>query len=121
MATLPVRPGTEVLVADDDELVSDVIAMALESHGYRVTQVAGGRIALDEPITARLAILDARVPGRDFAATRRALVDRGLRVLVISGEPTPPVGIADEDFLSKPIDLDQLLSAVGRLTTTPAA
>jgi DNA-binding response OmpR family regulator len=121
MAMMPVPSGTHVLVADDDDLVSDVITMALESHGYRVTQVAGGRIDPDQPVHARLAILDARVPGRDFATTRRALVESGVHVLVISGEATPPDGVADEDFLSKPIDLDQLLSAVGRLASAPGA
>jgi len=118
MAMLPAPAGTDILIADDDELISDVMAMTLESAGYRVTCAPGGRIALDAPVDAHLVLLDAHVPGTDFDDTRAFLLGHGVSVLVMSGEPSPPRGVAPEDFLSKPVELDRLLAAVQRIAST---
>jgi DNA-binding response OmpR family regulator len=96
------------------------MAMSLESLGYRVSCAPGGRIALDQPLDARLVILDANVPGTDFDETRAKLAARGIRVLVMSGEPVPPPGVAVDDFLSKPVELGHLVATVERIISRVA-
>ena len=117
MALPSVPDGREILVADDDVLLGDVVAMTLELHGYRVTRAPAGRIGFRDPIDAQLVILDAHVPGTDFGVTLALLRQRGIPVLVVSGESVPPAEVDPGDYLAKPVDLDALLAAVDRLAS----
>jgi DNA-binding response OmpR family regulator len=116
------HPGTapRIIIADDDDLLSAVVASSLESHGYTVSCAPCGLISLRTPVDADLVILDAHVPGQDFDSTLELLRRQSVAVLVFSGEHSLPPGVDSGDYLAKPVDLDRLLGAVARLVPTAA-
>ena len=113
--------GPRILVADDDDLLSEVVGRLLEAQGYRVSRAPRGLFPFDGSTGFNLVILDANIPGADFAATLRFLRENNIAILVVSGEFAPPGGVDEREFLAKPVELDQLLAAVRRLATSSAA
>lgn len=108
----------KIVVADDDALLSEMLVSALNSHGYTAVKAPDGLISTGLTDGASLVILDAHIPGADFVATLQSLRDSDIRVLVLSGEPVAPPQVRAGEYLSKPVDLDVLLSAVKRLAST---
>jgi DNA-binding response OmpR family regulator len=111
------HPGAvpQVIIADDDNLVSAVVARSLESHGYLVRTSPMGRIRRDTPLDADLVILDAHVPDQDFESTLAFIRGRGVPVLVLSGESLPTASVEPSEYLGKPVDLNRLLGTVARI------
>ena len=107
----------KILVAEDDDLLSEVLAAALEARGYTVDQAPAGLITPEMAREADLVILDAHIPGADFDSTLESLRRSEVGVLVLSGELSPPPGVSDDEYLGKPVDLNHLLGAVERLAT----
>jgi DNA-binding response OmpR family regulator len=105
----------KIVVADDDDLLSAVLANSLESRGYKVSCAPQGRIAPGTSVDADLVILDAHVPGQSFELTLEVLREQSIAVLVFSGELSPPVGVLGNQYLAKPVELDLLFRAVARL------
>lgn len=108
-----------ILVADDDDLLSAVVSSSLELQGYAVSSSPQGRISLSAPLEFDLVILDAHIPGEDFAATLAYLQTQPVSVLVLSGELSPPPGIPPDHYLGKPVELEALLGTVARLISPP--
>ena len=120
--SMPTRGDAQkVVVADDDDLLSEVLERALDSRGYEVVCAPDGIISADIVANANLVILDAHIPGADFVSTLRSLRAAGIAVLVLSGELSPPDGVLAEQYLGKPVELNRLLDAVARLATTTRA
>jgi DNA-binding response OmpR family regulator len=116
--SMPTRGAAQkIVIADDDALLSEVLVRALDAHGYDVVRAPDGVISGDLTKGANLVVLDAHIPGVDFASTLRSIRDSGIGVLVLSGELSPPAGVPAEAYLSKPVDLDHLLATVERLVT----
>lgn len=131
MPTDPLPNAKLILIVDDDDLVRTFYRDALESDGYRVHGVADaaeGRqwIAAQRP---DLILLDIRMPdgnGLDFCEW--VLSQKGLertRVIVNSAAADDEtVGSALElgaaQFLRKPISVQALKDAVGRVLRPPA-
>jgi two-component system OmpR family response regulator len=68
-------PSQRILVVDDEPDVADVIATALQSAGFEVVTVHGGRAALEE-LAAHpygLVVCDLVMPEVDGAAVYRAV------------------------------------------------
>jgi DNA-binding response OmpR family regulator len=101
-----------ILVVDDDALISDVLGMALESHGYVVVTPTGVSEINVAAHDVQLVILDAHIPGVSFEQTMELLRERAIPVLVISGDTEPPANVSRSQFLHKPIELDDLLHQV---------
>jgi DNA-binding response OmpR family regulator len=117
MSMSPMGAPQKVLIVDDDDLLSEVLVRSLEAHGYDVSHAPGGIISPECSDGVQLVILDAHIPGSDFASTLRMLRDRSVGVLVLSGELSPPVGVSADDYLGKPVGLPHLLAAVARLAS----
>jgi DNA-binding response OmpR family regulator len=117
MSMTPGGAPQKVLIADDDDLLSEVLMRALEAHGYDVSRAPGGIISPELSAGVQLVVLDAHIPGVDFASTLRFLRDRAIAVLVLSGELSPPAGVSAKHYLGKPVDLPDLLAAVARLVS----
>jgi two-component system, OmpR family, response regulator len=121
LCSMPSRPpgaAPRILVADDDDLLSEVLSQSLQFHGYQVSRAPHGLISPILAADVDLVILDANIPGADFPSTLQSLHRMKTAVLVLSGEPSPPVGVQEEQYLAKPVDLEQLLAAVERLSNS---
>ncbi len=118
-----------ILVVDDDEDLHELVNTALEREGYGVLSAADAFEGLE--ILARekvdLALLDVMMPGMDglemLARLRPQHED--LRVIMMTAMSTPETVVSAMrdhacDFLAKPFDIDDLLSAVrGALVLDP--
>jgi len=86
-----IRGNGEILLVEDDAMVSRTAIATLTSFGYQVTRVPDGASAVEavraEPKRFGLVLLDLRMPGMTGEATFDALrwVAPGLRVLIWSG------------------------------------
>ena len=114
-----------VLVAEDDPELRELLRVALECDGYAVTLVSNGRDALTRlrttPHTCMI-LLDLELPvmdGRAFRAVQ--LRDRSLAwipVVVLSGgvnAAREAREIGARAFIRKPVDMDELRTALSRV------
>lgn len=110
-----------VLVVEDDPAVRNLVATALDVHGYAHREAATGNAALAELTCASdivLVILDLGLPDRDGVDIIRAL--RGWSrtpVIVLSArqEDADKVCALDagaDDYLTKPFSVEELLARV---------
>jgi two-component system response regulator AtoC len=116
----------QIIVADDDDNYRELLCMVLEEHCHaQVRAFASGEGVLrDLPAGApHLLLLDYHMPrlsGRDVMRAARARYPR-LPVVLISGEASPEDAAAcvrdgAVDFLAKPRRLEELVSAMRRVT-----
>lgn len=110
-----------ILVVEDDPAVRNLVATALEVHGFAHREAATGTAALAELTCSAdigLVILDLGLPDRDGVDVIRAL--RGwsrMPVIVLSArqEDADKVGALDagaDDYLTKPFSVEELLARV---------
>jgi sigma-B regulation protein RsbU (phosphoserine phosphatase) len=110
---------SRVLVADDSRAQRHVLSMSLRRWGYQVTEAASGREALD--ICARedfdFLLSDWVMPGLsgpEFCRAFRALPRDGYSYFILLTSKSDKAEVADgldagaDDFLSKPINPDEL-------------
>lgn len=116
IASQSIFPPCDVLVADDEDAVSGLLALMLQGAGCRVATVADGRRALVymEEHLPRLLILDLMMPEIDgLEVLRRVRQDPRLEklpVVLLSGMDVSSVSVEAERlgvrcFLHKPFDL----------------
>lgn len=111
----------DVLVVDDEPVVTAAIRMVLADAGLVVTTVPDAETALAHPALddCRLVICDLMLPGRSGLEALQAMRARRprLRIVMITGHATP----ANEDlvlaagataYLPKPFDESELLTLV---------
>ena len=110
-----------VLVVDDDQELQQLVSFALTQEGYEVSQAldAFAGLELIEREKFGLALLDVMMPGMDGLEmlSRLRAFDTDLRVIVMTALTTPEAAVSAlrdqaSDFLTKPFDMEQLLSAV---------
>lgn len=121
---LPARP--RVLVADDQRIMSDTLAMILNQNGYDATPVYGGREAVEKARrwSPDLFLSDLNMPevsGIQAAIEICAMCPK-CRVLLFSGEPGGRILVQGAsfdghkcEFLEKPIPPIDLLNRIRRL------
>src|SRR4051812_7118554 len=80
-----VRPVTTVLLAEDDQAISDPLSRALEREGYQVLVAADGNAALSAALynDVNLVILDLGLPGTDGLEICRRIRSAGRDLLVL--------------------------------------
>jgi len=126
-------PG-DILVVDDDADIREVMALALESYGYRVFGASDGEQALrvmrNHPAVS-LVLLDLMMPIMDGPGLMKSIkADPTLprvSVVVLSGDSAArqtAAAIGADACLLKPVDLTCLLDTVQcfvRRLSTPGA
>jgi len=122
------RKGKQILVVEDEQHLAIGIKYNLEAEGYRVTVVGDGRSALkavdESPASWDLIVLDLMLPGMSGYEVCETLRSTGNRtpVLILSArtlteDRTRGFDVGANQYLSKPFELDELLSRVKNLLT----
>ncbi len=114
-----------VLVVEDDALVSEIIAAALDD-AYPTTIVETSRQAMDllRSGAFRLMLLDCTLPGGVDANLIPEADRAGTAVILMSGDPARMAKLADQPrpFVLKPFSIDGLLETVrGVVDSVPPA
>ena len=122
----PVR----VVVADDDDMLRDLIALNLESEGVEVHEARDGAEALRRIVETRpdLVVLDVMMPIHDGLAVLRRLkaepCTADIPVVLLTARAAPhdidQGWEAGADFyLTKPFRVEQLLDLVREISLRP--
>ena len=128
----PTQTLPAVLVAEDHEDSRCMFKCFLESRGYRVVEAGDGREAISAAERERpdLVVMDASLPLLDgFETTRRLRAQEplcGLPIVMVSGYATPAdrenaLAAGCSDYLTKPLELEQLARVLERHLVTRAA
>jgi len=116
--------AAEILVAEDQADIRDLIALNLRHAGYDVTPVADGRAALDSQAArnADLLILDLMMPGLDGLEVCKALRAQGTAtpILMLTAKSTEldrvlGLELGADDYLTKPFSMAEMLARVKAL------
>jgi signal transduction histidine kinase/CheY-like chemotaxis protein len=119
--------GLRVLVADDDELLRNVLKTGLTRAGAQVTAVADGHTALSEldHSTYDVLLLDGWMPNGDASAVLERLAGTGGPAIVVltGGEPTAADGrsfleLGASAVAHKPIRIHELAVELARAAAT---
>ncbi|MGI2176624.1 HD domain-containing phosphohydrolase [Shewanella frigidimarina] len=115
-----------ILVVDDNRQNIELMQAYLEPKGYNIVTATGGQEALDtlanHPID--LILLDIMMPGMNgFEVTRRVRQNETLKLLPIvlitalreTKERVKGIDAGCDDFITKPVDKNELLSRVKSL------
>jgi two-component system cell cycle response regulator DivK len=118
-------PGGQILVVEDNERNMKLVRELLEATGYRSIEAATGSQAIDLAREHRpdLVLMDIRLPDIDGveALSRLRADDRTASIPVLAvtaqamhGDRERCLAAGFDGYLSKPIDVGQLLEAVSR-------
>ena len=117
-----------VLVAEDDQGLSDVIGRGLREKGYVVDLVPDGDVALQflRAYEYSVVILDWRMPGVSGleVVQRMRRIRSATPVLMLTARDTPADRVAGldagaDDYLVKPFDFSELLARLRALQRRP--
>jgi len=118
-------PGEQILVVEDNEKNMKLLRDVLQAIGYRTLEAstAGQALALVAEHSPALVLMDIRLPDMDgVEALSRLRMDgrtASIPVLAVTaqamkGDRERFLQAGFDDYLSKPIDVDELLAMVGR-------
>ena len=114
-------PEARVLVVDDEDSITDLVATALRYVGFEVAVASNGRQALERAATFRpeLVVLDVMLPDLDgFEIVRRLRAD-GLRMPIVfltardaTEDKVTGLTLGGDDYVTKPFSLEELVARV---------
>ena len=111
-----------VLLVDDEEQFLKLLSQRLQSRGMRVESAGGGEEALQKVQSESFdaIVLDLAMPGIDGIETLRRIKEANpeMQIIMLTGHATVKSGIeamklGAEDYLEKPVDLNELLEKIG--------
>jgi CheY-like chemotaxis protein len=116
------RPGTSVLVIDDNEGLLDLFRRFLTDQDYDLSGASDGRegLRLAEEKSPDVIVLDVMMPRQDgweiLQHLRSKASTRHIPVIVCSvlDDPQLALSLGAADFVPKPVSRDRLLSALAR-------
>jgi two-component system OmpR family response regulator len=113
-----------VLVVDDEEHITEMLAMGLGFNGFEVERAATGRGALDAVARRRpdLMVLDVMLPdldGFEVARRLRQAEGAGTRVPIIfltardaTADKVEGLRLGSDDYVTKPFSIEELIERV---------
>ena len=118
------KPGTLLLVVEDDPSVARLLELELGHRGFSVRCARDGVSGLEAALEFDPAavVLDIMLPGMDGVAVLKSLRGAGNRVPVImltARDATPDkihsLDLGADDYLTKPFDVEELLARLRAL------
>jgi DNA-binding response OmpR family regulator len=118
------RPGTRILLVEDDRSIVGFVEPELEHLGFRVRCAYDGPSGLEETRRFRpeLVILDIMLPRLDGVGVLKRLRQSGSRVPVVmltardaTIDKVHSLDHGADDYLTKPFDMDELLARIRAL------
>ena len=116
-----------ILVVEDNDDLSLLFKLVLESAGYQVATVDNGRAALTqvEKLQPQLIVMDIMMPGINGLQVARKIKEKpdyqSLPILLVSAiDRLRDEGLRSSranDIIYKPFDLDHLIAKVDELTS----
>jgi CheY-like chemotaxis protein len=110
-----------ILVVDDEPTIRAFIREALRDEGYVVTTAANGRVALDAIAQGcpDVLVLDLQMPVMSGWQVGTHLLHQGSTIPIVCMTAslhgrTEAARCGAREYLAKPFDLDDLISAVAR-------
>ena len=108
--------AAHILLVEDDRDVGPLLEHVLIQGGYRVSaaQTAGEAHRLMLQDSFDLVLADGRLPDGSGIAVADAAVERGIKVLILSGYifQFPAADLQRHDYLMKPVRPEELLDRV---------
>ena len=120
---VPAPTATKILVADDEEMIRDLLSRVLSQEGYQVTCAADGQEAVKLMRKERydLVIADLVMPRVNGVELLRKAkeIDPTCPVIVITGYPsvdtvTQLVRLGAVDYVTKPFNVDLIRVTVAK-------
>jgi len=122
MRAADLSTSESVLLVDDDEMIHELVGMALEDAG--IPLLSATTIETAEEALARndviVALVDLRLKGTDGMELVRKLAARGdVGILIVSGKCDPldrviGIEVGADDYVTKPFDTRELVARVKR-------
>ena len=118
------RPGTRVLIIEDDRSIARVVQMQLEHRGFSVLCCYDGISGLDAVPKFRpeVVVLDIMLPGLDGVGVLKRLrsTESKIPIMMLTARDTPMDKIHSldhgaDDYLSKPFDMGELMARLRAL------
>ena len=117
-----IMPNKNILIADDDQVLLDILGNMIQHEGYRVFLAPNGKEAVDvaqkNPID--VAILDMQMPimGGVEALKEMKKIDESIEVLIMTGSPDletlrqTTIYYGAFDYLRKPFYIAEILTVI---------
>ena len=118
------KPGTRVLLVEDDRSICRLVELELGHRGLVVRCAYDGPSGVNEAEAFRpdVAIMDIMLPGVDGVGVLKELRREGSRVPVImltardaTADKVHSLNLGADDYLTKPFDVEELLARMGAL------
>ena len=120
----PVNPSLpRILLVDDDQIFRTRLVRALNQRGYEVYQATNAEegVVLAKRHSPERAIVDMRMPGMSGLdlINELAKIDPDIDIIVLTGYGSIATAVeavrrGARDYLTKPVDTDQILQAFER-------
>ena len=115
-----------ILLVEDNEMNRDMLSRRLQRHGFNILVAETGEegLALTAARQPDLILMDISLPGLDgWDITRRIKADNALRAIpivaltahVMPGDRQKSLEAGCDEYETKPVDLNRLLSKIERL------
>jgi DNA-binding response OmpR family regulator len=118
------RPGTRVLLVEDDRLIAEFVEPELERLGFRVRCAYDGPSGLEAArnFEPELLVLDIMLPKLDGVGVLKELRSEGVRTPVImltardaTIDKVHSLDLGADDYVTKPFEMDELLARIRAL------
>ncbi|MDP8974018.1 MAG: response regulator transcription factor [Actinomycetota bacterium] len=118
------RPGTRVLLVEDDRPIAGFVEPELERRGFRVRCAFDGPSGLEEVARFKpeIVVLDIMLPGLDGVALLKRLRRGGNRVPVVmltardaTMDKVHSLDLGADDYVTKPFEVDELSARIRAL------
>lgn len=118
------RPGTRVLVVEDDQSIADLLELELEHRNFDVRCAYDGLAGVREfeEFDPEVVILDIMLPKLDGVGVLRRLRQKGVSTPVImltardsALDKVHSLDHGADDYLTKPFDIDELMARLRAL------